>query len=136
MRIKKTPDFKKIKKNVDKKIYKALQTSGNMTILALKKRVKRGVDSKGGQFKSLDKTYQKRKAKVGKKAMFEYSGDMLRSITHETKKKNILRFYFDDGDENDKAHYNINKYKRDFFELSDKEIGKIKDRISNSLIDL
>jgi len=136
MRVKKTPNFKKIKKNINLKIYKALETSGNSTIIALKKRVKRGADANGAAFKSLSKETLARKSKRGRKAMFEDTGDMLRSITHKAKKDNTLKLYFDDANENKKAYNNIYIHKRDFFELSDKEIKKIEDKISDSLINL
>ena len=136
MRIKKKPNYKQIKKNLNLRVYKSLQTSGNSTILALKKRIKAGKDAKGGSFKPLKDQTLKRKAKRGRRFMFEDEGKMLRAITHETKDNNVLRFYFDDSDENDKAHYNIFTHKRDFFRLSDKEIKKIEDRISDNLINL
>ena len=137
MRIKKTPNYKKVKKDINKKVYKALETSGTSTILALKKRIKKGVDAKGGKFKSLNAKYKGIKSKLGKKAMFEFNGDMLRSITHKgDQNKNSLKLYFDDGNENNKAYYNTYINKRDFFELSDKEIKKIEDRISDSLINV
>jgi len=139
MKTKTNFSFDKIKKDFNKKVYKALETSGNSTILVLKKRIKKGVNADGGGFKDWDKTYLARKAKRGKLAKFELSGDMLRSLVHETFKKNGnngLRFHFDDGDENDKAHYNINNHKRDFMDLSNKEIKKIQDRISDSLNNL
>jgi len=136
MKFKSNINFDKLKKDFNKRVYKALETSGNSTILTLKKRIKKGVNAKGSQFKSLNKTYKASKAKRGKIAMFELEGDMLRAITHETKKNNILRFYFDDEDMNKRAHYNIDKHKRDFFELSDKEVNKIQNRISDSLNNL
>lgn len=137
MKITKKPNYKKIKKDLNLKVYKALETSGTSTILALKKRIKKGVDAKGGKFKSLNAKYKGRKSKLGKKAMFEFTGDMLRSITHKgDQNKNSIKLYFDDGNENNKAYYNIYIHNRDFFELSDKEIKKIEDRISNSLINL
>ena len=136
MRMTKRPDFKKVKKNLNLKIYKALQTSGNTAIVSLKKRVKRGADADGAAFKSLSKETLARKAKRGRKAMFEDTGDMLRSITHKATKDNVLKLYFDDANENKKAYNNIYIHKRDFFELSDKEIKKIEDRISDSLINL
>lgn len=135
MKVKKQPNFKKIKDGINKKVYKALETSGNLTILALKKRVKRGSDADGAAFKSLSKETIARKSKLGRKSMFEDSGDMLRSITHKTKKNN-LKLYFDDANENKKAYNNIYIHKRDFFELSDKEINKVVDKISDSLINL
>ena len=136
MKYKTNFNSKKIKKGINKRVYKALETSGNSTILALKKRVKRGADADGAAFKSLSKATLASKSSRGKRAMFEDSGAMLRSITHKAKKNNSMKLYFDDGDENDKAHYNIYIHKRDFFQLSDKEIDKVVEKISDSLINL
>ena len=138
MKMLKMPDYKAIKKGINKKVYKALETSGTSTILALKKRVKRGADADGVAFKSLSKSTLADKAKRGRKYMFEDSGDMLRSITYKTKKGGSpkLLFHFDDANENKKAYNNINIHKRDFFNLSDKEINKVVDKISDSLINL
>ena len=47
-----------------------------------------------------------------------------------------MKLYFDDATENKKAYNNIHIHKRDFFELSDKEIDKVVDKISDSLINL
>ncbi len=141
MKVKKQPNFKKIKDGINKKVYKALETSGTSTIAFLKKRIKKGVNAKGGRFRELKpetiKSKMRSKKKKGDLTMFEFSGDMLQSITHKTSQKNnSLKLYFDDADENKKAHYNIENHKRDFFELSDKEIKRIEDRISDSLINL
>jgi hypothetical protein len=139
MKFKSNFDAKKINKGISNKVYKALETSGTSTILALKKRVKRGADADGVAFKSLSKETLARKSARGRKAMFEDSGDMLRSITHKTKKTkktNSIKLYFDDANENKKAYNNIYIHKRNFFELSDKEIDKVVEKISNSLINL
>jgi len=135
MKITKTPNIKAKAKAIDKAINKGLSLSGYGAINSMKKRIKKGTNADGGSFKKLNKAYQSYKKDLGKKAMFELSGDMLRSITFETKKKsddNILRIKFDDDDMRKRAKYNYLNGRK-FFELSDKEEKKIHSNVKKEI---
>lgn len=135
MKVVKTLNIKAKAKAIDKAINKGLSLSGYGAINAMKKRIKKGTNADGGSFKPLNKTYAARKKDLGKKAMFEYSGEMLRSITFETKKKsdnNILRIRFDDNDMKKRAKLNYLQGRK-FFELSDKEEQKILSNVKKEI---
>ena len=132
VKIKKTVNFDKLKKDVSRRVDKAFATVGNFTVLRLKKRIKKGIDDRGNRFKPLNAEYRKLKSQRNKEAMFEFSGDMLRSMTHKAKGSSV-KIYFDDASENNKAYQNIYIHKRDFMLLSKKEIDDIIDKIENAL---
>jgi len=133
----KKPNYDKMRKNVQYRINRAMETSANSTLKLMKTRIKRGVNHKGGKFKSLSKDYQDYKKDQGKLQMFEFSGDMLRSLKTKVKKtKDSARIImdFDDSNENEKAYQNIYTHKRDFMQVSDKEIDRIVRKIEKELL--
>lgn len=109
MKITKKPNLTKKQKQISSSIEKAIELSGTGIINAFKKRIKSGTNDTGGRFKQLDPTYKTYKQAKGKNAMFEFSGDMLRSLTYKRISKGedeYLRIYFDDNDMLKRASYN------------------------------
>jgi len=135
MKIRKQPNWNRLQKDIERKVDKAFATAGNYTVLALKKRVKKGIDEKGNRFRALTPKYRQLKSSRNKEAMFEFSGDMLRSMTHKAKGSSV-KIYFDDSNENRKAYQNIYIHKRDFMQLSKKEIEEIISKIEKALANI
>lgn len=135
MKVVKTPNLKAKAKAIDKAINKGLSLSGYGAINSMKKRVKGGTDAQGGNFRDLKPHYKAYKKALGKTAMFEFSGEMLRAITFEVDKKsdnNILRIKFDDSEMRKRAKKNYTNGRK-FFELSNKEEYKIISNVKKSI---
>jgi len=124
--------IKKFKTQVKEEIlYKRIKNGMDSTapslLLLFTNRIKSGVDAAGGRFKELSKPYKKRKEKMGKHNMFEFSGKLIKNITYSKaminrSRKTITLNFFIRKNQLKKAGW-VSEI-RNFFEFSRAEISK------------
>ena len=132
IKIKRKPNFRKKAECLRTEIPKAVQLSGYEIIHTLKQRVKKGITAEGGTFRPLSPWYEAYKAKQGKTARFEYSGNMLKAMTFKPIQGGI-RLFFNSDEENTKAYINHHFFDRPFFKASKEEEEILTRYVKNAL---